>query len=174
MKGFVRTEPEKIEGNVFKMIGDEWMLVTASDREGRYNTMTASWGGVGVLWGEPVAFVFIRPQRYTHEFSEDGEAATLSFFRGGYKKELGYCGKVSGRDTDKVSDTGLTPVTTDEGAVGFGEASVILSCRKLYTDKLHEAGFHDEAVRAGSYPMRDYHTMYVYKIEGAYEKSEEK
>ncbi len=174
MTGFVKTEPRKIEGNVFEMIGDEWMLVTASDKDGKFNTMTASWGGVGVLWGEPVAFVFVRPQRYTHEFVESGEKATLSFFRGGYKKELGYCGKVSGRDTDKIADTGLTPVRTDEGAVGFSEAELVLSCRKLYTDKLREAGFHDEAVRAASYPNRDYHTVCVYKIEGVYEKKEEK
>ncbi len=174
MNGYGKIKPTELEGNAFKMIGDEWMLVTASNKEGGFNTMTASWGGVGVLWGEPVAFVFIRPQRYTHEFSEDGEVATLSFFRGGHKSELGYCGKVSGRDKDKVADTGLTPVTTDEGAVGFGEAEVIFSCRKLYSDRLHEAGFHDEAVRAGSYPGRDYHTVYVYKIEGVYEKNGEK
>ena len=170
MNGYKKIAPQEIEGNVFNMIGDEWMLVTASDSEGRYNTMTASWGGLGILWNEPVAFVFVRPQRYTHEFSESGEAVTLSFFRGGFKKEMGYCGSKSGRDTDKIADTGLIPVTTDEGSVGFEQAELILSCRKLYSDRLHEAGFHDEAVRGASYPLRDYHTVYVYKIEGVYEK----
>lgn len=170
MNGYKKISPQEIEGNAFRMIGDEWMLVTASDSEGRYNTMTASWGGIGVLWNEPVCFVFVRPQRYTHEFTESGELATMSFFRGGYKKEMGYCGTKSGRDTDKIADTGLSPVTTDEGAVGFSEAQLILSCRKLYTDKLHETGFHDETVRDNSYPMRDYHTVYVYKVEGVYEK----
>lgn len=170
MVGYKKTEPREIEGNVFRMIGDEWMLVTASDKDGRYNTMTASWGGMGILWGEPVCFVFVRPQRYTHEFSESGELATLSFFRGEYMRELGYCGSKSGRDTDKIADTGLLPVTTDEGAVGFSQAKLILSCRKLYSDKLREASFHDEAIREADYPHRDYHTVYVYKIEGVYEK----
>lgn len=170
MNGYRKIAPTEISGNVFSMIGDEWMLVTASDSEGNFNTMTASWGGVGILWGEPVAFVFVRPQRYTHEFSEDGDRATLSFFRGGYKRELGYCGSKSGRDTDKIADTGLLPIETDEGSVGFEQARLILSCRKLYSDKLREAGFHDEAVRAASYPMRDYHTVYVYRIEGIYVK----
>lgn len=170
MDGYKKIAPTEIGGNVFTMIGDEWMLVTATDAEGKYNTMTASWGGVGILWGEPVAFVFVRPQRYTHEFTESGDKATLSFFRGACKRELAYCGSKSGRDTDKIADTGLVPVETDEGATGFGQARLILSCRKLYSDKLREAGFHDEAVRAASYPMRDYHTVYVYKIEAVYIK----
>ena len=170
MNGYRKIAPTEISGNVFSMIGDEWMLVTASDSEGNFNTMTASWGGVGILWGEPVAFVFVRPQRYTHEFSEDGDRATLSFFRGGYKRELGYCGSKSGRDTDKIADTGLLPIETDEGSVGFEQARLILSCRKLYSDKLREVGFHDEAVRAAIYPMRDYHTVYVYRVEGVYVK----
>lgn len=170
MNGYKKIAPQEIEGNAFKMIGDEWMLVTASDRKGGYNTMTASWGGVGILWGEPVCFVFVRPQRYTHEFSEDGELSTLSFFRGGYMKEMGYCGSKSGRDTDKIADTGLVPVTTDEGAVGFEQANLILSCRKLYSDKIKESCFFDEAVRNKNYPLRDYHTVYVYLVEGVYEK----
>ena len=168
MEGYKKIAPTELSGNVFHMIGDEWMLVTATDKEGGYNTMTASWGGVGVLWGEPVAFVFVRPQRYTHGFTESGDRVTLSFFGGEYKRELSYCGTKSGRDTDKVADTGLLPVKTDEGSVGFSQATVILSCRKLYSDRLHEAGFTDEAVRAASYPGRDYHTAYVYKIEGVY------
>ena len=59
---FEKIRPEDIDGNVFKMIGDDWMLVTAETEKG-VNTMTASWGGMGVLWNKPVAFVFIRPQR---------------------------------------------------------------------------------------------------------------
>ncbi len=170
MNGYKKTSPTEFEGNVFRMIGDEWMLVTATDKDGGYNTMTASWGGMGILWGEPVAFVFVRPQRYTHEFTESGDRATLSFFGGSCRSELSYCGTTSGRDTDKIADTGLTPVETDEGSVGFEQAKVIISCRKLYSDKLCEAGFHDEKVRAAAYPKRDYHTVYVYKIEGVYVK----
>lgn len=170
MNGYRTIKPEELEGNVFKMIGDDWMLVTASDRDGGYNTMTASWGGMGILWGEPVAFVFVRPQRYTHEFTESGDRVTLSFFGGECKRELTYCGTKSGRDRDKIADTGLTPAATDEGAVGFEQAKVILSCRKLYSDRVREAGFHDEAVRASAYPGRDYHTVYVYKVERVYVK----
>ena len=56
---FSRIDPKELDQNVFSMIGEQWMLVTAGTAE-RCNTMTASWGGLGVLWGKPVATVYIR------------------------------------------------------------------------------------------------------------------
>ena len=47
--------------NPFERIGNDWCLISAGDENG-YNTMTASWGGVGVLWSKSVATVYIRPQ----------------------------------------------------------------------------------------------------------------
>lgn len=58
--------------NFFEVIGKEWMLVTAGSKE-HFNTMTASWGGIGWLWNKPVVFVFIRSERYTYEFMEENE-----------------------------------------------------------------------------------------------------
>ncbi len=169
MKGYKKITAEELGGNTFKMIGSDWMLVTATDKDGGYNTMTASWGGLGILWNKPVAFVFIRPQRYTHEFSESGTLATLTFFGGEYRRELAYCGRVSGRDTDKIKDAGLTPAVTDEGSMGFLESTVIVSCKKLYTDVLKKEGFFDPALAESNY-TDDFHTVYVYEIESVYVK----
>ena len=58
---------EELNDNVFKMIGKDWLLVTA-EKDGKANTMTASWGGVGVLWGSDVVYIFVRQSRYTKEF----------------------------------------------------------------------------------------------------------
>ena len=58
-----------IERNVFSLIGSDWLLVTGGDRE-KFNSMTVSWGGMGVLWNKNVAFIFIRRTRYTLEFIE--------------------------------------------------------------------------------------------------------
>ena len=66
-----KCDVKSLDQNVFSLIGEQWMLITAGTAE-RCNTMTASWGGLGVLWGEPVATVYIRPQRYTREFVENG------------------------------------------------------------------------------------------------------
>ena len=96
---FTRIDPKALEGNVFSMIGEQWMLITAGTKE-KCNTMTASWGGLGVLWGKPAATVYIRPQRYTREFVENGGYFTLAFFGPEYRQALNLCGtKAAGRLT---------------------------------------------------------------------------
>ena len=40
---------EQLEFNPFEKIGTEWALVSAGSKQ-KANTMTISWGGVGVLW----------------------------------------------------------------------------------------------------------------------------
>ena len=66
--------------------------------------MTASWGGVGIMWGKTAATIYLRPQRYTKEFVDANDTFTLSFFGGREKQAMGYLGKVSGRDEpDKIS-----------------------------------------------------------------------
>lgn len=153
--------------NPFQKIGNEWMLITAKKADGTFNTMTASWGGAGVLWGKPVITAYIRPQRYTKEFVDAGEMFTLTFFDGACKKEMGYLGKVSGRDEDKVAKTGLTPVQV-EGEPTFAEAKLVLVCRKLYEDTIKPELFKDASIDGKWYPEKDYHTMYIAEVTEAY------
>lgn len=162
MAVFSEIKPEKIRDNLFDLIGRQWMLVTAGTPE-KFNTMTASWGGAGILWGKPVAFSFIRPQRYTFEFMEKCDRYTLSFYDEGYRDALNFCGSHSGRDTDKVAATGLTPAF-DGGAVYFDEAKLVLVCRKLYRQDLDPAAFLDPACM-DSYTGGDFHRVYVGGIE---------
>lgn len=139
------------------------MLVAATDKDGKTNAMTASWGGLGVLWGKKVAFVFIRPQRYTKKFVDDAENFSLSFFEESYKPMLGYMGKVSGKDEDKIKKSGLT-VQYKDGAPVFKEASLTLVCRKMYRQTLEEDCFVDKTNIGKWYPQKDYHDMYVAEI----------
>ena len=162
MKNRKAITPDALTGNIFEMIGKDWMLVTAANGD-TYNTMTASWGGMGVLWNRPVCFVFIRPQRYTHEFTEQSDRLTLSFFGGEYKKELGYCGRTSGRDADKARECGFD-VIREDGYVYFDQAKVVVRARKLYRDELRENGFVDRDLLS-NYSAGDYHTVYVCEIE---------
>jgi len=155
--------PEELSGNTFKMIGSDWMLVSAADGDS-FNTMTASWGGMGVLWGKPVVFVFIRPQRYTFEFTEKSERMTLSFFGGEEREALTVCGRKSGRDCDKVKETGLTPTWVGEGAPSFEEAKVVLSCKKLYADDIKEDKMIDSSIMK-NYSAKDFHRVYVCEVE---------
>ncbi len=149
--------------NVFSLIGDRWMLVAATDKNGKTNAMTASWGGMGVLWGKKVAFVFIRPQRYTKRFVDEADNFTLSFFDDSYKKMLGYMGKVSGRDEDKIAKSGLT-LTVENGAPVFKETTMTLVCRKMYRQTLKEENFIDKSNIRKWYPEKDYHDIYVAEI----------
>ena len=139
------------------------MLVAATDKDGKTNAMTASWGGLGVLWGKKVAFVFIRPQRYTKKFVDDAENFSLSFFEESYKPMLGYMGKVSGKNADKIKKSGLT-VQYKDGAPVFKEASLTLICRKMYRQTLEEDCFIDKTNIGKWYPQKDYHDMYVAEI----------
>jgi flavin reductase (DIM6/NTAB) family NADH-FMN oxidoreductase RutF len=159
-----KISPEELVGNPFSMIGKDWMLLTAAKPDGSFNQMTASWGGLGILWGKPVCFCFIRPQRYTHEFSEAGDRLSATFFGEEYRRALTLCGRKSGREIDKVRECGLTPVRDERGTVYYEEAKVVLCCRKLYADQLKEDCFVDRAMLE-HYPEKDYHTVYVYEIE---------
>ena len=113
--------------NFFEAIGKEWMLVTSGSKE-KFNTMTASWGGIGFLWNKAVAFIFIRPERYTYEFIEKNDMLTLSFLGSGNRSIYNICGSKSGRDTDKIKECGLT--VSGVGGVDpfFDEAVWVLVC----------------------------------------------
>jgi flavin reductase (DIM6/NTAB) family NADH-FMN oxidoreductase RutF len=84
---FRQVRPQDISDNPFHLIDSDWMLVTAGTIR-KWNTMTASWGGLGILWNKPVAFSFVRPTRHTYEFIEQASRYTLSFFPERYRKAL--------------------------------------------------------------------------------------
>lgn len=171
MEGFRRIAPEELTGNTFDMIGNGWMLVTAAlpGGEGDFNTMTASWGGLGVLWGRDVFYCFVRPQRYTHRFAQAADKITLSFFDEQYRAALRICGTLSGRDTDKVARAGLTPVRGDDGdTVAFAQARAVITGRKLYSTPLRADAFVDTGIICEHYPQGDFHTAYICAADGVF------
>ena len=197
--GFKEAKPELLTDNPFKLIGSDWMLITAGTAESLkipvanssgssilkeegysnrsltpqetaenslapgFNTMTASWGGLGILWERKVATCYIRPTRYTFEFTERSPYFTLSFFDEKHRKKLTYCGTHSGRNTDKIREAGLTPVK-EGGFVYFEEARLVLACRKLYYQDIGPERFLDPKIE-NMYPQKDYHRMYIGEIE---------
>ena len=159
---FINAEVNKIQENVFDLIGEQWMLITAGN-EDKFNTMTASWGGLGFLWNAPVAYIFIRPQRFTYQFVEASDYFTLCFFEPEHKKILSYCGSHSGKDEDKIKACGLIPAVTSKGNIYFEQAKLVLECRKLYHGDIDPSNFADENIQR-NYPLRDYHRMYIGKV----------
>lgn len=133
-----KIEASDLSDNVIQLIGKEWMLVTAGNKDS-YNTMTASWGGIGYIWERPSTFIFIRDTRYTYQFLQQEESFTLSFFDEKYRNALRICGTRSGRDTNKIEEAGLTPLETPSGLMSFGEAKMIIECKKMFVQELDYA-----------------------------------
>lgn len=166
---FKKIELTELTFNPFTKIGKEWTLITGGTPE-KFNTMTASWGQMGVLWNRNVFTCYIRPNRYTYGFIEENDTFTASFLSEDYRKALSFCGSHSGRDCDKMAETGLSPVELD-GAVGIEQSELILVCRKLYSYDLNESGFlTNDNIPAQFFGTDPYHRAYISEIIGVYVK----
>lgn len=155
--------------NPFQMIGKQWALLGAGDAD-KFNMMTVSWGGIGVLWTRPTVSVYVRESRYTKTFIDNGDTFVLTFLEDGHRDVLNTLGSKSGRDMDKMHDSGLTPVAV-EGGVTFEEAELAFVCRKLYALDMPAENFICKDILSQHYANGDYHTMYVGEIIGAYKKA---
>jgi flavin reductase (DIM6/NTAB) family NADH-FMN oxidoreductase RutF len=154
-------KPENISDNVFKLIDQDWMLLTAGNKA-KYNMMTASWGGMGIIWSRPVCYILIRPTRYTYEFFEANDMFSVNFFPNHFRKILNYCGSKSGRDVNKMALKELTPIE-DHKTIYFQEARLILLCKKIYYQDIDPKNFLDPRI-SSNYSQKDYHRMYIGEI----------
>ncbi|MVX65873.1 flavin reductase family protein [Clostridium chromiireducens] len=159
---FKEIEIKELNINPFSLIGDDWLLITAGT-EGKFNTMTASWGGLGVFWGKNAATIYVRPGRYTKEFIDSNDTFTLSFFKEEYKKALHVCGSLSGRNTNKVEAANLSPIF-DGNNTYFDEAKMVIVCKKMYHAEIIPENFDNKSFDEKIYPAKDYHTIYIGEI----------
>ncbi len=163
MNKFKEISVENFNKNPFKLIGTDWMLITAKDKSNKINTMTASWGGLGVMWGKDVCFIVIRPQRYTKEFIDSSKKFSLTFFDNSYKKILSFLGSTSGRDQDKISQANLT-IMEDNDIPFFEEGNMSLFCDVLFHSSWDKSNFIDQTIIKKWYPESDFHTLYIGQI----------
>jgi flavin reductase (DIM6/NTAB) family NADH-FMN oxidoreductase RutF len=159
---FELLDPSNLKDNVFELINKDWMLITAGPLDS-FNMMTASWGGLGVLWSKKVCFCVVRPTRHTYKFMEKSDHFTLSFFDEEYRDALNFCGTHSGRDVNKIEKTGLTPLTSSKGVVFFNEARMVIEAKKIYFQDLNPENFLNGSIEE-NYPEKDYHRMYLGEI----------
>ncbi|HPQ42039.1 MAG TPA: flavin reductase [bacterium] len=161
---------EQFETRIVSMIGNQWFLLTAGNAR-QFNTMTCSWGGMGYLWNRPVCFVFVRPQRHTYTFMESHAGFSMAFFDETHRDILTFCGSRSGRDVDKIHETGLSPVFNDSGYILYEQAVRVITCRKIYADDIRSGGFIASAERDAVYPEADFHKLYIGEIQEILERS---
>lgn len=158
---------EDLRVSPFTILGSEWMLLTSGDFQTKtFNTMTVAWGGLGTMWNKPIVMVVVRPTRYTYDFTEKCDSFTVTSFPIELKEKLQYLGSHSGRDSDKIAETGLIPeAATSVDSPGFEEADLLLECKKIYFDDFNPANFVADYI-AEQY-NDDFHRMYFGEIVAA-------
>ena len=147
--------------DIFEQFDKKWALLTAG-KKNDFNTMTISWGGLGTIWNKPVATVYVRTSRYTHDFMDREDYFTVSFYPEECKKVLGVLGSKSGKEMDKINGSGLTPIEAGR-SVTFKEAEVTLVCKKLYKQQLDVKAMPEEIARE-NYSTAVIHDMYIGEV----------
>ncbi|MBQ8546554.1 MAG: flavin reductase [Clostridia bacterium] len=137
-------------------------LLSATKYTMQVNTMTVSWGSAGVLWNKEICTVFVRPQRYTYEFCENGDTLTLSFFGDKRRDALTFCGTKTGRDVDKFAVCGLNYELKNKACI-FDDAKVTLVLKKLYSQDISGECFFDKTPLS-CYKSNDFHRAYTCEI----------
>ena len=159
----MKTPTRLIDENTFKLIAEDWMLITAGNKDS-LNTMTASFGGFGVLFFKDVAHIYVRPERHTFSFLEENETFSLTFFNEEYKDKLAYCGKVSGRNENKIEKCGFETVYYNNETPYFKQAKLTLICKKIYAQDIKEDCFIDKEAYVKTYSNGGMHRMYIGEI----------
>ncbi len=154
--------PENLNENAIKLIANDWMLISAGNLN-NFNNMTASWGSLGNLWNKPVAFIFVRPPRYTYKFIEETDYFTICFFEEKYRDVLRLTGTKSGREINKMKDLNLTPIKSQYNSIYYEEAKIVIECKKIYFQDINPNNFLNENI-IKHYPKHDFHRMYVGEI----------
>ncbi len=125
---FKQISPEEICDNVFTLVGKVFPVITAG-KEDHYNSMTASGGGLGLLFKKPTTWCILRADRYTLEMIQKEQTYTMSYFPNEYKEQILFLGSKSGRDSEKMKEVELTSVQTPSGDMSFKEARLIIECK---------------------------------------------
>lgn len=162
----VDIEPAALRLRPHQAFNSQWFVLTAGDFSGgRYNAMTVSWGSLGTIWNRPFVQVVVRPQRHTLRYMEAFDTFTLCAFRTAFRAALNLLGTKSGRDGDKIAESGLTPAAASVVAAPvYAEAELAIECRKIYTQRMDPRGFCADWIDPGNYAQKDYHQIFFGEI----------
>ena len=172
---FAAIAPQEMTDNVFTLVGQDFSVVTAGAIPG-HNSMTASFGGFGILFGKPTAWLFLRSSRYTLELMEREKTFTLSYFPDAYKEQVVFFGEMTGRGTDKMKRSTLTPISTPSGLPTYAEARLVVECALVEVTETAPGDFLTgegrDFVGGGRDASRGYHRLVFGEITGVWVKRE--
>lgn len=147
-----------------KSFNNGWGVLAATNKEGKTNCLTISWGTYGELWNKPILIAFVRPERYTHQFIGDSEYFSINFFDDKYKKDLSYLGTHSGKDEDKVAHVGFHYLKNKYTSY-FEEANLVFILKKLYEDDFKRENFIDKSIVSDIYRGENkLHSFYIGEV----------
>jgi flavin reductase (DIM6/NTAB) family NADH-FMN oxidoreductase RutF len=153
------------------------LLTTKSGN--KVNSMTISWGTLGIEWAKPIFTVFVRENRFTRQQLEENPEFTINIPYGEYdKKILGFCGTKSGRNVDKIKEINLTLENPEVISVpAIKELPLTLECKVVYK-QMQDKNAIPEDIKKENYPQdvdssaplenKDYHVAYYGEIVKAY------
>ena len=142
-----------------------------TEKDGKVNTMTIGWGGFGFAWGIPTLEVMVRESRFTKAAMDKTDVFTVTIPYGEDMKEaLGYCGRVSGRDTDKIADCKLTLAKAREleGAAVVSCKGLVIECKTVMRLPMQTEAT-DNTILDKWYKNGDLHTIYYGGVVDCYE-----
>lgn len=160
-------------GQICKAMKKGILLTTAAGE--KVNTMTIGWGTLGIEWNKPIFIAYVRESRFTRRMLKENPEFTVNIPVGDCDSRiLSYCGKTSGRDTDKIRDLGLTLVPSEQVSVpGIAQLPLTLECRVLYEQDQTVENL-PESVLERFYPLdlktgvRDHHIAFYAEVVNAY------
>lgn len=167
-----KVNPFDYAEQITTVLGRGGILLNTQDE--KFNTMVIGWGHLGVMWNEPTFVAYVRDSRYTKGPLDKTGRFTLSIPLDKADPEITrICGRLSGRDIDKVQEAHLTLEEPEvNGVPGVKEYPLTLECEVLYTQK-QDFDAIPETIRERMYkPVEHYgndiHTAYIAKIVSAY------
>lgn len=162
---------EDFDENIFNLVGKDFTVITAGENP---NSMVASWGGVGIMFNKPVTWNFLRANRYTLEKIRETGTYTMCYFPDQYKGDIMQFGTKSGRNTDKMAQTKLTPMTTPDGYPAYQEAKIIIECKLIAASTVSKDEFYTEEsktfLQEGYDDAKDWHKLVYGEITNIYIK----
>lgn len=185
LRGFKQVDPADLQMNAIKAIGDAMEVVLYNGRQNP-NAMTASWGGLGVMWNMPVAFVVIRGEQYrfSRHLMDEHQLFSLCFLEDGHQDALAYLGTAHGwDDPQKIVTAGLTEgwfcgaetahdpnaePGTHQHVPFIEESKTVLICEKVCKQELPRETFVDPAVWERCYGTEGPHCLYIAEIRAAF------
>ncbi|SHJ69620.1 NADH-FMN oxidoreductase RutF, flavin reductase (DIM6/NTAB) family [Anaerobranca californiensis DSM 14826] len=135
----------------------------------KVNTMTIGWGSIGIMWGKPIFMVGVRFSRHTYRLLQQSREFTISIpIDKDLKKALAFCGSKSGRDIDKILETGLKLKAGLKVNVPIIEdCELHYECKVVYQQSM-EPGLVQREIDEGYYKNNDFHVLFYGEILSCY------